>query len=316
MGKNTPKIIYKFVGANNVDDPTEVSGILSTDPSVVLSEMIELTNVNVDNSGKVSRREGYTSIASGVPHSMWSNNKVCYFVENGFLKQLKKDNTISIVAVLPSNKKLVYEEVNNVVVLSDDTIYKILEDGVLHDPVPSVGIPPVGGHILKLFRGRLYIANKSSIYFTLPYDIETLDISNHLIPMPSYVRMIIVVEDGLFVSTSNEIYFLKGESPEQFEVIKVANYPAIMGTDVKVRGEIFGEALSNISDTAYIFATTQGICVVGNGGVFENVSKYKFQYKPGTYGTAILKESNGITQYIMNTYSEEDEHNIYTKSDL
>lgn len=316
MGRNTPKITYKFIGANNVDDPTEVAGILAVDPTLILSEMSQLVNVDTDNNGKVSRRKGYTYINSTAPHSMWSNNKNCYFVENGFLKQLNLDNSVSIVSTLPTNNKLVYEEVNNVVVISDGTIYKILQDNVLYDPIPKNGITPVGGQILKLFKGRLYIANGSNIYFTLPYDIETLDTTTNIIPMPSYVKMIIAVEDGLFVSDSNAIYFLKGESPEQFEVIKIANYPAIEGTAMQTRGEIFGEELQGVSDTAGIFATTQGICVVGNNGFFKNISKYKYQYKPGTVGTAVLKEQNGITQYVMNTYKEEDEHNIYIKNEL
>lgn len=316
MGRNTPKIIYKFIGANNVDDPTEVSGILSTDPNVILSEMTELINVDVDNSGKVSRRKGYTNRVVNNAHSMWSNNEECFFVENGFLKRLNTDYSVSIVSSLPSNNKVVYEQVNNVIVISDGNYYLILQDNVLYNPIPKDGIPPIGGHILCLFKGRLYIGNETNIYFTLPYDIETMDNSNHIIPLASYVKMIIAVDDGLFVSTSKEIFFFKGNSPEEFEVLRVANYPAIMGTATKCKGEIFGETLQGVSSDAVIFATTQGLCVGGNGGFFQNISKYKFQYKPGTFGTAVLREQNGITQYIMSTYKEEDEHNIYNKNEL
>jgi hypothetical protein len=316
MGKNTPKIIYKFVGANNVDDPSEVSGILSADPFLILSEMTELSNVDVNNNGKVLRRRGYTLRVNNAAHSMWSNNKECYFIENGFLKRFNSDYTINIVGTLPSNRRAVYEQVNDVIVISDGDYYRILQDNFLYSADVKDGLPPVGGQTLCFFKGRLYIGKESNIYFTLPYDIETMDEVNNLIPLASYVKMIVAVDDGMFISTSKEIFFFKGNSPEEFEVIKVANYPAIYGTATKCKGEIFGEALQGVSSEAIIFATTQGICVAGDSGFFRNISKYKFQYKPGTFGTAILKEQNGITQYIMNTYKEEDEYNIYQKTDL
>jgi len=42
-------------------------------------DMEEATNVYLDDSGRVSRRDGLTQVVAGSSHSLWSNGGLCLF---------------------------------------------------------------------------------------------------------------------------------------------------------------------------------------------------------------------------------------------
>ena len=52
-------------------------------------------NIDLDKTGRIARRPGFTSKYSGTPHSLWAKDPLCLFVEGTSLKQLKTDYTAS-----------------------------------------------------------------------------------------------------------------------------------------------------------------------------------------------------------------------------
>ncbi len=75
--------IDKFAGLNNVLLPEKT-------PEEFLKKA---DNVNIDNLGGITKRQGYSKIMSGVFHSLWSDKKRCFFVKDNELKELSVDLT-------------------------------------------------------------------------------------------------------------------------------------------------------------------------------------------------------------------------------
>lgn len=73
-----------FAGLNNVLRPER------TDPKYLK----EATNVDIDKSGGVHLRLGYTSLDSGSYHSLWSDEKVMLAVKDGTLVKIKSDRSV------------------------------------------------------------------------------------------------------------------------------------------------------------------------------------------------------------------------------
>lgn len=81
----------------------------------------EALDVNLDKAGRPSRRPGYTSVYSGTNiHSLWGNSRLAVFVENGTLKRLFPDYSVTILrSGLDTNKTLSYADVNGEVYYSN-----------------------------------------------------------------------------------------------------------------------------------------------------------------------------------------------------
>ena len=80
--------------------------------------------MDIDNEGKAKRRTGYTRkyTPSGKIHSMWSNDRICLFVEGSTLKRLNADYTASTIRDGVSTLPMSYVDVNENVYYSNATV--------------------------------------------------------------------------------------------------------------------------------------------------------------------------------------------------
>jgi hypothetical protein len=147
-------------------------------------------------------------------------------------------------------------------------------------------------------RGRTFTVVANKLYYTLPWSDER-DPRRSMIAYPALITMIQEVEDGMWVSTTEKIYFHKGHNPTElggFEQSGEYAFPAIMGTGEKVSAN---KLLLQRDGFVAIFATTFGICMGDDSGVITNLSEAKFSYVPGQRGVSMIKEANGMIQYMV-----------------
>lgn len=113
----------KFKGINNTADPV----------SLKPGECIDITDAYFDNAKALTRRDGYTSIASGNYANGWSNGTftyctvgtaLCYLVFNDSLGIVVPVAVYGVGAILGA---LEFKQVNNVVAFSDGNIAGILD---------------------------------------------------------------------------------------------------------------------------------------------------------------------------------------------
>jgi hypothetical protein len=110
------------------------------------------TNVELDETGKISRRLGVTQLLAGSAHSLFASGDDCYLVRNGVLSRLNADGTT--IPIMPvAGSRVTYCRVGDGVLWSDG-----LRSGVLTgasnrqwgiDPPASLAAASAGGGALR-----------------------------------------------------------------------------------------------------------------------------------------------------------------------
>jgi len=82
-----------FRGKNNIANPTRIL------PSEGSSHLAESLNADIDNDLMADRRGGFgpPSYAGASIHSLWSNGKVCLFIQGSDLKSPSSDFTATTI---------------------------------------------------------------------------------------------------------------------------------------------------------------------------------------------------------------------------
>lgn len=85
-----------FSGINNLLPPERIRSLATQ--SDATCELVAASNVDIDNSGRISRRAGIEQKVAGAAHSLWSNGDLCVFVQGNRLMQLQPDFSTNVLA--------------------------------------------------------------------------------------------------------------------------------------------------------------------------------------------------------------------------
>jgi hypothetical protein len=108
-----------FAGINNVLPAERIHSLPTKDnPTCDLAAAV---NVDIDNSGQVSRRAGQTLRLPGAAHSIWSQGENCLFAAGGQLRRLHADFTSTALADLSTAAPVCYVSVNGRIYWSNGT---------------------------------------------------------------------------------------------------------------------------------------------------------------------------------------------------
>lgn len=92
---------------------------------MAITDLVTAVNVDLDNSGRLSRRAGYTSVLAGTRvHSMWADESedVCLYVAGSALRRLNADYTSTLVRSAVSDLPVAYTRVNDLVYFANEAI--------------------------------------------------------------------------------------------------------------------------------------------------------------------------------------------------
>ncbi len=301
-----------FHGIDNKHDP-ETLGVIDRE-NPVLKWLTEAIDVDIDDAGGIDQREGYALAISGTQHSGWSRgSSAAYFVEGAVLKQL--DPALSVVALLSlsTNDRMRFVDAGVAVVFTNGTDIGTIINGsasLLGAQTTEFKATMPAGQCIAFLNGCLYVAAGDKIYRSDAYDLEAMDERWSLTPLPGYISMLAAVDDGLWVSYGDETRFFKdGIIPESL-VMEGPPGSAVYGTDVLTSGAFF-EGLQASGD-AVVWRASQGICIGGKGGVWENLSEDTYSPKLGVSGAAIVRHSKGQVHYIGLASGVTDAYNEHT----
>ena len=281
----TVPVLKGSAGLNNKVDPAR----LRYDSETGIQELAVAKNVDIGDSGRVSRRKGYSKVLDlSDCHSIYNTGDYCLFVHAGALAVLEKDYSYTNIRNVTVGANVSYVQVEDKVYYCNGHENGYVKSRVSYPWVGEVYVgptttktfsdPPVG-HLVELFSGRIYIASDSVLWYTEPFAYSWVDFAQNFIPFESKVRMIEAVDEGLWVSDSNKVYFLRGKSPKEFEVTIVTSYPAIEGTT----HDVF-----DIDEAkAVVWTSTEGICMGFSSGKFKNLTRHKLWYPDSVKGAGL-----------------------------
>lgn len=293
MAKRVP-FYRRTSGLNNATEPSR----LTYDPRTGTVEFAAAVNVDIDSTGRFSRRRGYEQILSLTgAHSLWAYGDQCFFVRGESMFQLYKDWTYKgIRSGLTPNAPVSYAYLN------ERTYYvNGFENGINHsnaswswvgeeylgpDSIYHVTMEPPAGHLLEVMSGRMLIADGSTMWYSMPFAPSHYRQSRDYVPFEHKLTMMKALPDGLWVSDEAGIYWFPGHDPEQWVMAKKAGYPAIPGTAMLIDGSKLGDG--QIPGMCVLFTTPKGICVGGPEGLFLNLTEKRLVYPDASHGAAAL----------------------------
>lgn len=258
----TNKKFGKFLGLYDLDTPPNYSAIrIQSGPDSIL--LAKADNVNISNSYKVSRRSGRKLVLPGV-QSIYSDGKVILGVLGGNLVQITPaTNTpwpYHLIAGNVGTRPMSYCSAWNRIYFTNGLVIGKIVDGqaytiaAISDPPFRRPLPP--GTIIEAYRNRLYLARGRQIFFTDPRTPEHYDERRAGLQFSSEITMVKSVNDGLYISTKDQVSCFTGNSPDDFTRHIVSGSGAIPGTPSKTHDVLIGGKNYN---TAVFWRSLAGI---------------------------------------------------------
>lgn len=293
------KIFQATTGLNTKLDPAK---IFSSEEGI--KDLAVAADVDISDTGRLSRRKGYTKQVPGSYHSLFCHNDIALVVSDANLCVLHFDFTLTVIATVTGNAKMSYAQVNGDIYYCNGYEKGIVSGGVAipwekgdyigPDTDRLFDDPPIGTHV-ESFNGRMYVAQAGVLWFSEPYAFGAFNLEDNLFWFDSDIKMVRAVADGLYVSTSNEIYFLSGIDTEQPLQVKVADYPVIAHSESWFSGQLAEYPDGSISITqaaghrALIWMSNLGVCFGGPGGQFKNLTWEKIgEFPDGLTGSSLV----------------------------
>jgi hypothetical protein len=262
-------------------------------------------NIDISDKGRPSRRGGNNKVVtpSGTVHSMWGDDKMCFYVENGVLKRLHEDYTSTTLRTGVSNYHMNFVEVNDKYYYTNPTLFGYIYNGVdqnIATPTEDHKYRHSPGQHIEYYNSRIYVARNNIIWYSDVNYLNQVDRRYSFMQFENEITMMKAVSDGIWICVGDHLkqntYFMQGATREEFTLRSFASYGCIENSEVKIKdGSKVGEGLTG---SIVMWASDGGICIGANGGRFINITDGKFNTPDRRFGAGLFRDENGLAQYI------------------
>jgi hypothetical protein len=158
---------------------------------------------------------------------------------------------------------------------------------------------------LTYYRGRIYTAAYDVIYYSEPFAYELFNMSVNWIPFSGMITLLAAAEDGIFVGTQDEMFMLKGTTPDKFTLERISGCGALYGTQATGEVRSTGSGANTLKRTLF-WQSRRGMCSVsldgGDGGTQINyAAEGVYSYECGLSGSGLVHRRDGMNLYISAT---------------
>lgn len=255
-------------------------------------------NVDIDDTGRVSRRKGYTRVLTGSWHSLFSGSEYMIGVSGDALCILKLSGTGFVSTPIRNVTPLArmsYAKVWNgrqeVIYYANGTEYgKIVNElsyplsmGDYVGPVTSRNLEVMDGRLkhLGLWNGRLLASEQKVLWYSEPFNYEVVDKARNFWMFPSEIRGIMPLVGGVALGLDDRVVLLRGSNPAEMAYLELCSDGFVEGSAVKFDNGQIGvgqEAVQN----PWLFGVSGGVAALSQDGRFYDL----------TYGVLDLPSSN------------------------
>lgn len=178
-----------------------------------------------------------------------------------------------------------------------DTFYRVattLNVSLTFSTLPDYGarcqtlllqpMPP--GGIVRYHNGRLLTASGDLLSYSEPYALALHDPAKGFVAFPADITLVEPCGDGVFVSTTETTYYLRGEI-SQAVLDEVLPYPAVPGASA---------TLPNSREVCWMSA--RGWVRGTPDGQAQNLQEQHVAVQPAQVGAALFREQNGMQQLL------------------
>jgi len=296
-------IFKSTTGINNKIDPVR----LRFDYRTGVSDLAAGVNIDCDDTGRPSRRVGYTATdRTGSWHSLFGSgahgfgvtgDALCVIEPNmGYtsLRNVTVGARMSYVRDTDGEQDVVYyangHETGRII---DKTSYSWpLKSPVgPESSIKSLSAAPTG-HLLCVRNSRMFIAQDNFLFYSEPNTYHAYRLGTNFFGFPSRLKMVMAVDGGLWISDSESIYFLSGNIAPTLQEMPIqkkrADFPAVEGTAVEAPASRIG--LDRISGIVTIFTTTKGVCIGSVDGNLIPITEHKIDLPHSLTGAGFYSD--------------------------
>lgn len=146
---------------------------------------------------------------------------------------------------------------------------------------------PPAGRIIREYKGRLYIADGNTLWYTDPYDFDKVALGRNFFQFQAPITVVEPVTNGLWV-VAEATYFYSGTGPGDFKPLQGLNYGAIYGTS---------QLVPYTNDAMWY--SERGVVLADENGQITNLQEAQVAAPSGTVGAGIIREQDGLRQMIV-----------------
>ena len=286
-------------GLNTKVDPVR----LDFDPETGITDLAAAYNVDIDQTGRVSRRKGYAATAqTGSCHSLFCDGGECLFVTGTSLCLLGSDYSSTAVATVTSGARMAYLQLHGRIYWANGHEKGYVEAGTNNtwikgsyvgpDTTRQYSDPPVGT-ILAFFDGRVVVGQGSVLWYSDTFNLHAFDLARDFVPLENHIRMAAPLAGGIWVGTDKDIAFLEGTSFQDLTYRKRADYPAVEGTAREISLDKIGMQGLSLG-LGVIFASSRGICLGTAEGQLYNLTEQRLNYPSARFGAGLVIDDRYI----------------------
>lgn len=166
---------------------------------------------------------------------------------------------------------------------------------ILHDPPPP-------GEMIEPFNGRMYIADGQVLWYTPPLNYHLVDKANGFYMFPSEIKVLIAVQDTLFV-VADKTYALVGSDPENVKLVVAHDH-----TGVKYTGALVPSSALSLEGVSGVVAMWYGERSPMLGLPGGQVMLLADKFAAGKYeeGATLFKQQDGAST-LLTSLSRKDQ---------
>ncbi len=158
---------------------------------------------------------------------------------------------------------------------------------------------PYPGQILRLHKGRLWIARGATIWVTSSNSPHWLFPATGYFQIEENITLLESVEDGLYVGTNDKTWFLQGNNPEEMNMRQVSLVGAVNGTGLgEFPYDVFAGQDAQVKQCAWLDSDGY-ICLGKAGGIILRPTKSNYCAGNILNGILGFRQYNGLRQFVV-----------------
>lgn len=270
-----------------------------------LTDLAYCINIDIDKSGRISRRKGFTRKLAGDFHSVFNvNDQYLLGVSGDALVVIDGSFTKTNLRVVTVGATMSFCEVAGIVYYGNGIetgkvvnrlSYSWVKGSYVGPDTDRVFSSPPVGHLIAFYSSRVFVGKDGDLWYSEPFNYSAFDMARNFVSFGSRLRMVAPVDGGVYVSNESKVYFLAGKNIKEASMNEVFPYPAIEGSFVVFNG---GKVSNELRGNVVMFLTTDGVCLGTGDGVVINITENKTYIPDGVKGSAVLRSDNIL--FLMN----------------
>ncbi|NCN39675.1 hypothetical protein GW916_00340 [bacterium] len=291
-----------FTGLNNKISATR----LNYDPQTGVSELAEAVNVDIDDSGGMSRRLGQVELDAGTFLNVFCDKGDCFVVQDraddSAVLQVGKDFSLSgIRSGMTKGAMVSFCQIGSTTPYMNGFESGVIEAGISSSWPDYIHLgaktnrefypAPIGTHI-AYFDGHMLIAQGNTIWISEKYEIGKFRMAKNFWQMGTEIRMIRPVLNGIWVSDHKVTGFVPATESRHISAwpfLPRSSFPAHEWSDAHSLVE-----LSSTPGESAVWSSDEGLCIGTADGQIIVPTKNKLKYPAGSRGATVINDFNTI----------------------